>query len=112
MLQALKLAYQKDLIADGPMPASIRANGDAVEVTFDHVGGGLVAKDKDLKGFAIAGADGVFHWADASIDGSRIVCRSSAVEQPVELRYNWASNPIGALFNEDGLPAGPFKWKK
>jgi sialate O-acetylesterase len=74
-----------------------------------------LARDGDkLTGFAIAGADKKFVWADARIAGDTIVVSSGAVPSPVAVRYAWANNPICNLVNKAGLPASPFRtddWK-
>jgi sialate O-acetylesterase len=62
-----------------------------------------------LQGFALAGADRKFHWAEASIDGDNILVRSSEVPSPVADRYAWGDSPNANLFNKDGLPASPFR---
>ncbi len=78
-------------------------------MSLDHASG-LTAKDGPaLKGFAIAGTDRVFHWADAKIDGSGVIVSSADVPKPVAVRYDWASNPDGNLFNQAGLPTFPFR---
>ncbi|NQT01343.1 MAG: sialate O-acetylesterase, partial [Planctomycetes bacterium] len=77
---------------------------------FDNVGGGLVAKGGGpLKGFAIAGADRKFVWADANIDGDKVVVSSNEVSAPVAVRYAWADNPVCNFYNEEELPASPFR---
>lgn len=84
----------------------------AVRVTFDHAGSGLKSRDGTaLKRFEIAGADKVWHWAEAKVDGVDTVAVSSPeVKQPVAVRYAWASNPEGAnLVNSDDLPASVFR---
>jgi sialate O-acetylesterase len=81
-----------------------------VTLTFDHVGGGLTAKGGGkLEGFAIAGADKKFVWADAKIDGDKVVVSSKDVKKPAAVRYAWAANPKFNLFNKDGIPASPFR---
>lgn len=70
---------------------------------------GLVAKGGELKGFAIAGKDGKFVWADATIDGDTVVVSSPEVPKPIAVRYAWSNNPVCNLYNEAGLPAGPFR---
>jgi sialate O-acetylesterase len=80
-----------------------------VVLHFTHLGGGLVAKDGGLKGFTIAGADKVFHPAQAKIVGKTVVVNSPDVSQPVAVRYGWANVPEGNLFNRAGLPASPFR---
>jgi sialate O-acetylesterase len=66
------------------------------------------------KGFAIAGSNQKFYWADARIDGETIVLSSPKVSQPVAVRYAWADNPEVNLYNGADLPASPFRtddWK-
>ena len=115
MLQAMRVAYGKnDLVAAGPTASQFTVSGKEVHVSFKDVGGGLQARADDggLKGFAIAAVDGDFVWADAKIDGDKVVLSSGEISNPARVRYNWANNPIGNLFNAEGLPAGPFKWKQ
>ena len=108
-LAALAIAHDRKLVYCGPVFRGMKAEGAKARLTFDHVGGGLVARGGKLKGFAISGADGKFVWADAAIDGAAIVVSSAQVSKPIAVRYNWANNPIGNLFNKEGLPAGPFR---
>jgi len=108
-LWALAATYKKDVVRCGPLYRSMRKDGDKVVVTFDHVGGGLLAKDDQLKGFAIAGADKKFVWADAKIQGETVVVSSAEVKAPAAVRYAWAANPVCNLYNKAGLPASPFR---
>jgi sialate O-acetylesterase len=92
------------------MYKSMNNDGNKIVLSFDHVGGGLVAKGGEpLKGFAVAGEDKKFVWADAKIDGDKIVVTCPDVAEPVSVRYAWADNPICNLYNEEGLPACPFR---
>ncbi len=68
----------------------------------------MVKGDK-LTGFAIAGADKKFVWAEAAIDGDKIYVWSDTVPNPVVVRYGWANNPTCNLYNKAGLPASPFR---
>ena len=108
-LAALAIEYDKKLVYSGPVFRKMKTEGAKARLAFDHVGGGLVAKGGKLKGFAVAGEDGKFVWADAVIDGKEIVVSSADVSKPTAVRYNWANNPIGNLFNKEDLPAGPFR---
>lgn len=85
--------------------------GDKVRVRYAHVGRGLAWRHGEkLQGFALAGDDKVFHWADAVIDGDTVVVSTSKVPTPAAVRYAWSDNrPWANLFNEDGLPAVPFR---
>jgi len=69
-----------------------------------------MAKDGNLKQFAIAGADKKFVWANAAIQGDKVVVWSDSITTPVAVRYAWADNPQGCnLYNKEGLPASPFR---
>lgn len=108
-LQALAKTYGKQVVAAGPEFKEVKKEGGAMRVSFTSVGGGLVAKGEAVKGFAIAGEDRKFVWADAKIDGDAVVVSSPQVPAPVAVRYAWANNPEATLFNKEGLPAGPFR---
>jgi sialate O-acetylesterase len=109
-LWALADTYGKEMIKSGPIYRSMNVNGNSIVLEFKYVGGGLVAKDgEDLKGFAVAGADRKFVWADAKIVGNTIVVSSDQVTEPVAVRYAWADNPVCNLYNTEGLPASPFR---
>lgn len=108
-LAAQAVAYGRDVVSSGPIFDSMNVEGDRVRLTFKHVGGGLVARGEKLTGFAIAGADKKFAWADAKIDGSHVIVWSDKVPQPAAVRYAWADNPECNLYNKEGLPASPFR---
>jgi sialate O-acetylesterase len=109
-LWALANTYGKKLVYSGPIYKSMKVDGNSIVLSFDHVGGGLVAKGgEELKGFAIAGADKKFVWADAKIDGDTIVVSSDKVAEPAAVRYAWADNPVCNLYNAEELPASPFR---
>jgi sialate O-acetylesterase len=78
-------------------------------VRFSDTDGGLVAKGGDLKGFAIAGEDRKWVWAEARIDGESVVVSSPEVKVPVAVRYAWSENPACNLYNGAGIPASPFR---
>src|SRR5208283_1428097 len=110
-LWALAKIYGKDVVASGPLYKASRQEGDKIVVEFSNVGGGLASRDGGgkLTGFAIAGADKTFVWADARIVGESVVVTSPAVSSPVAVRYAWANNPPCNLINRAGLPASPFR---
>ncbi len=136
-LAALALTYgQQDLVYSGPLYNSMAVEGNKVRIKFKHVGGGLDAKaftdpvtpdgpsleqrfgkgvevpgiaEGHVAGFAIAGEDKKFVWADAQISGETLVVSSDKVEKPVAVRYAWADTPICNLYNKAGLPACPFR---
>ena len=111
-LAAEKVAYgNKKVVASGPLYQAVQPAGNRITLKFTDVGGGLVAKGGGpLKGFAVAGADKKFVWAQAKIEGNTVVVWNDQVAAPVTVRYAWADNPEGAnLYNKEGLPASPFE---
>lgn len=109
-LAAQAIAYGKPVEWSGPWYRTQAVKGSAIRLSFDHVGGGLVASDgKPLTGFAIAGEDRRFVWAEARIEGDAVVVRAPAVAKPVAVRYAWADNPACNLASKAGLPAVPFR---
>lgn len=124
-LVAEALVYHKSVAASGPVYHSMKVEGNKIRVHFDDVDGGLIAKGATatptplakgavpppaaLTGFAIAGADQRWAWADAHIDGNSVVVSSPAVPKPVAVRYSWADYLDCNLYNRAGLPAFPFR---
>ena len=102
--------YGEDLVYAGPVYRDHAVDGQRIVVTFDHVGSGLTVRGETLGGFAIAAADGAFVWADARLEDNTVIVSHPSVPEPVDVRYAWADNPARAnLFNEEGLPAAPFR---
>ena len=98
---------EKDVVSSGPRLARCAFEGANVVAEFDQQ---LVTSDQGPpKGFAIAGRDRVFHWADPQVLGRRVTFSCPAVPEPVALRYAWADNPLGNVVNGQGLPAPPFR---
>ena len=108
-LAARALAYGEPVEYSGPDYDSMTVKGNRVTLAFKHVGGGLVAKDGDLKGFTVAGADGEFVDAKAVIEGNTIVVSSETVAVPTAVRYGWTNVPDINLWNKADLPASPFQ---
>ncbi|QKG52223.1 sialate O-acetylesterase [Hymenobacter sp. BRD67] len=98
------------VVSSGPTYVGMTTAGPAVRLKFAHTGAGLLAKGGPaLQGFAVAGADHIFYWATARLAGTEVVVQSSQVAAPVAVRYDWADNPTGNLYNTEGLPAVPFR---
>jgi sialate O-acetylesterase len=107
---ALAKLYGKKIEYSGPMYSSMKIEGPAVRISFSHTAEGLVAKGGPLKPFVIAGADGKFVSAEATIDGDSVLVSSAEVPAPVAVRYAWANYPEGCnLYNTAGLPCAPFR---
>jgi len=106
---ALAKTYGREIEDSGPVPGVVTVEKGTLRVQFSHATGGLVARGGPLKTFEIAGADGQFVPAAATIDGDSLVIQSPTVSAPVSVRYAWANYPDGCnLYNQAGLPAAPF----
>ncbi len=78
--------YHRKLPHQGPLFKSFHTESSALRVHFTHTEGGLISQNGSLNGFAIAGDDRIFHWADASIDGDTILLTSPQV--PALLQFH------------------------
>lgn len=108
-LAARAIAYGEDIVHSGPLYKGMIIEGSKIRIRFDHVGGGLKAKDETLRGFAMAGRDRAFKWAQATIEGDTVVVSTPDIVNPVAVRYAWQDNPEASLYNVEGLPAAPFR---
>jgi sialate O-acetylesterase len=107
---ALGHTYGKNGIAyKSPAYKGMAISKDRITVQFDNVPTGLVAKDKTITELYIAGADKVFHPAQASIDKDKLVVWSKEVKEPVAVRFAFGNTAIGNLFSKEGLPVVPFR---
>jgi len=113
-LHALAKDYGRALAFSGPIYEEMSILGDSIRLKFQHTQGGLKAgiqgQDKELMGFKIAGKDGRFYPAQASIRKGEVWVHSLAVRNPIAVRYAWTNNPTSAnLYNDASLPAAPFR---
>lgn len=134
-LAALEGTYGRKTVSSGPVFTSFKVEGSSVRLRFSSCAKGLeviptseswaqirygdaalssplVQDDLGGKvvGFQIAGADHVFHWAEARVTGEdEITVSSPLVNTPTAVRYGWADNPVCNLYNSEGLPAAPFR---
>jgi sialate O-acetylesterase len=106
---ALGAVYGRKVAISGPLAGKPVLEKGSLIVPFTHADGGLKAKDGDLRGFEIAGADGKWTAARAWIAGKTVVVSSEEVGAPVAVRYGWANDPSCNLYNGAGLPASPFR---
>jgi sialate O-acetylesterase len=108
---ALGLVYQRPGEYSGPIFDAVKFNGREAVVSFKHLGGGLVAKDGQLRHFELAGADKKFVPADARIAGDTVVVSAASVAAPAFVRYAFSQFPWppANLFNKVGLPASSFR---
>ena len=133
-LAALALAkdYGKKNAFSGPVYRELKVENGKIRLFFDFAESGLTARKipeyyivnsgrnqflplrrnspgSELEGFAVAGKDGKWFWADAEIDGDTVLVWSDKVPKPTQVRYAWSNNPTCTLYNKAGLPTAPFR---
>ncbi|HJY28588.1 MAG TPA: sialate O-acetylesterase [Pyrinomonadaceae bacterium] len=106
---ALADTYKQKVIPSGPLFDRFTIEGNEVRIRFKYADGLKTIDGGPLKGFALAGEDRHFVWADARIEGDTVIVSSPKISKPVAVRYAWADNPIANLYNKAGLPASPFR---
>lgn len=107
-LMAQAKVYGRQVEYSGPIFKSATLEGNSVRVKYDHLGGGLVLKGDKLEGFALAGADKRWVWAEARIDNDEVVVSAPEVPNPRFVHYDYVDVPRYRLWNQAGLPAAPF----
>ncbi len=101
----LKVPYRS------PEFQGVAITGDKAVVTIDCFGSSLRAFDvAEAQGFAVCGADRVWHWAAGKVIApNRVEVSSGQVSAPIAVRYAWADNPVCNLYSAEGLPVTPFR---
>jgi len=111
--EARRLSYGEPDLQTSPLMESMQVEGKNIRIKFRYAANGLVARNGALKGFAIAGNDGQYIWANAKIEGNTVIVWNDQIKEPKSARYAWTGSPVesnGAnLYNKEGFPAGPFR---
>ena len=108
---ALAKDYGINVAYRSPEYASMEKVDGKVILKFDHVGSGLRTFDvAEARGFAVAGEDKKWVWANATVTGKDTIAVSSdVVPHPVAVRYAWSDNPVVNVYSGEGLPLTPFR---
>ncbi len=109
-LLARNMVYgEKELVCRGPQFAKKECRRGNIELSFRDTGSGLVLKPAPVSAFEICGPDGTFVTARAELDGNKITLSSPDVSSPCDVRYGWRKWFVPTLYNQEGLPASPFR---
>lgn len=108
-LAARVIAYGEAIDGLSPQYRSVEFARGRATIRFQHVQGPLRVEGDQLTGFAIAGADRQFVWAEARLKGTEVEVFSPEVPHPVAVRFGWADHPVVNLFSASGLPVSPFR---
>lgn len=101
--------YGHKVTPNGPRYQSMKIDGDAIVLRFADAEGMRAAQGTRLIGFEVAGADGIYHPAEATIKNNTVIVRSKEVKQPAAARYGWQPFTRANLVNAAGLPASTFR---
>lgn len=108
-LAARAVVYKEDIEFSGPMFRQATIEEDRMRIWFDHAKGLKTIDQAPVRGFIIAGSDGVFFPATAKIENETIVLSNSHVTKPMIVHYAFKDAPVVNLVNGDDLPACPFR---
>lgn len=110
---ALNKIYGRKTPCEGPSFKAAKAQGNKLLIQMGHAAGLTTRDGQPPAHFEIAGADGVYHPAEAKIisarDNAVIQLTSPDVKSPKEARYCWAPFVTPNLVNGAGLPARAFR---
>ncbi len=105
-LQALNVVYRQAAQADGPYALAARPGGKAMVIALSLP----VRFTGEAALFELAGADGVYHPAQARAEGNELILTADGVDQPMAARYAWVNYGVVNAFGETGLPLAPFQF--
>lgn len=112
-LARLALAHvynEPQTVSTGPEYAGHSVEGSLLKVRFRNAGSGLMTNDgQSPRHFYVAGSDGVFYYAQATIEKEEVWLQSDKVKTPVAVRYAFTNGPVTNLENKEGFPAVPFR---
>lgn len=110
LLASNKTYGQKNVVWSGPVYKNMKITDHAIEITFSDTGSGLTSRDgKPLDWFTIAGKDGKFVKANATIKEDKIILSSPEIANPVAARFGWNEGAQSNFINKERLPAVPFR---
>ena len=109
---ARHLVYGENLSPSGPTPTGAQRQSAGVLISFTDVEGHLVAYSaKEPIGFELCGdSQASCRFVNAAMQSDRSVLLDSAGGgAPTRVRFCWGDGPVCNLYDQTGLPAGPFE---
>jgi len=104
-----QLYGEPGLVFSGPIYQSMQAQGKTILLSFRNAAALNAKGGAKPAGFAIAGTDNKWVWADAAINNDVVTVSSTSVSTPTQVRYGWGQNPPCNVYNGAGLPMSPFQ---
>ncbi|WP_425398506.1 sialate O-acetylesterase [Aeoliella sp.] len=109
---ALANEYGFEIAHNSPTLESFEVKDGTIILTIGNCRALTTFDTGELRGFAIAGEDKKWVWADAKINDKnrrQIIVSSPDVPEPVAVRYAWADNPVCNVYSVSGLPLTPLR---
>jgi sialate O-acetylesterase len=108
---ARHLIYGEAVSASGPVPRAAVRDGTHVAVGFEGVEGALVALSSNRPtAFELCAAEqSSCRFVDAALESDRVSLDAAAIKNATRVRFCWGDAPICNLYDQSGLPAGPFE---
>jgi sialate O-acetylesterase len=104
------VAYGEAITPGGPRPIGAEREGEDIVVRFGDTDGGLITLSADRAiGFELCDAAGQCRYADARVDGDRVILPGGNRDRPASIRYAWANTPVVNLYGGGEIPAAPFE---
>jgi len=105
---ALANTYKKNIgLVNGPLFKDVKIEKNKAIVSFNDADG-LYFKNKTSNQFEVAGVDGIYYSAEASIKNNQVILTSKKVTSPAKVRFAWGNTIQSDLFNKVNLPASCF----
>lgn len=109
---ALCHSYHHNVVPSGPCYEGFTTHGAYATLNFSNAQGLRPANGTRLIGFEVAGADGIYHSAEATPQGTTVRLHSPKVSHIYGVRYGWQPFTHANLVNAVGFPASTFRDQK
>jgi sialate O-acetylesterase len=107
-IAARRLIYGERIPSSGATVAKATRRGSEVVVAFNNVTGTLSIRGPGPTGFELCGAtQASCRWAETRVERASVVMLNAA--NATRVRYAWGDSPVSSLYDDSGLPAGPFE---
>ena len=101
------VVYKMNYYATGPSYRSHRVDGSRVIIELNNAEG--LRSIGKITNFYLAGEDGKYYEAQASISDNKIIASSDKVTDPVYIKYGFGKSPFVTIVNKDNFAITPFR---